>query len=113
MSLRRIAETIADALPGDIARDVRDNSRVVVQSALEKMDLVSREELDIQEKVLQRTRQKVEALEIRVAELEEASFDDHATDLLIHGGILASHLTSSCIHLLSRDSLRLFLSVII
>ena len=72
MSLRRIAETIAAALPGDIARDVRDNSRVVVQSALEKMDLVSREELDIQEKVLQRTRQKVEALEIRVAELEEA-----------------------------------------
>ena len=72
MSLRRIAETIADALPGDIARDVRDNSRVVVQSALGKMDLVSREELDIQEKVLQRTRQKVEALEIRVAELEEA-----------------------------------------
>jgi len=36
------------------------------------MDLVSREELDIQEKVLQRTRQKVEALEIRVAELEGA-----------------------------------------
>ena len=72
MSLRRIAETIAAALPGDIARDVRDNSRVVVQSALEKMDLVSREELDIQEKVLQRTRQKVEALEIRVAELEGA-----------------------------------------
>ena len=72
MSLRRIAETIADALPGDIARDVRDNSRVVVQSALEKMDLVSREGVDIQEKVLQRTRQKVEALEIRVAELEGA-----------------------------------------
>ena len=72
MSFRRIAETIADALPGDIARDVRNNSRVVVQSALEKMDLVSREELDIQEKVLQRTRQKVEDLEARVAELEGA-----------------------------------------
>ena len=72
MSLRRLAESIADALPSDIARDVRNNSRVVVQSALEKMDLVSREELDIQEKVLQRTRQKLEALEARVAELEEA-----------------------------------------
>ena len=72
MSFRRIAETIADALPGDIARDVRNNSRVVVQSALEKMDLVSREELDIQEKVLQRTRQKLEDLEARVAELEGA-----------------------------------------
>ena len=72
MSFRRIAETIADALPGDIARDVRNNSRVVVQSALEKMDLVSREELDIQEKVLQRTRQKLEDLDARVAESEGA-----------------------------------------
>ena len=71
MSLRRLAETIADALPSDIARDVRNNSRVVVQSALEKMDLVSRKELGIQEKVLQRTRQKLEALESRVAELEQ------------------------------------------
>ena len=72
MSFRRIAEPLADALPGDIARDVRNNSRVVVQSALEKMDLVSREEVDIQEKVLQRTRQKLEDLEARVAELEGA-----------------------------------------
>ena len=75
MSLRRLAETIADALPRDIAKDVRENSKVVVQSALEKMDLVGREELDIQEKVLQRTRQKLEALESRVAELEQVLKD--------------------------------------
>jgi hypothetical protein len=42
-----------------------------VQSALEKMDLVSREELDVQEKVLQRTREKLEALEARISELEQ------------------------------------------
>jgi hypothetical protein len=43
----------------------------MVQSALEKMDLVSREELDVQEKVLQRTREKLEALEVRITELEQ------------------------------------------
>ena len=71
MPLRKIAEAVVDVLPKDIARDVRGNTRVVVQSALEKMDLVSREELDIQEKVLQRTREKLEALEIRIIELEQ------------------------------------------
>ena len=35
------------------------------------MDLVSREELDVQEKVLQRTREKLEALESRITELEQ------------------------------------------
>jgi len=71
MPLRKIAEAIVDVLPNDIAKDVRGNTRVVVQSALEKMDLVSREELDIQEKVLQRTRERLEALEIRITELEQ------------------------------------------
>ena len=71
MPLRKIAEAIVDVLPMDIAKDVRGNARVVVQSALEKMDLVSREELDVQEKVLRRTREKIEALEVRITELEQ------------------------------------------
>ena len=71
MAVRKIAEAIVDVLPKDIAKDVRGNTRVLVQSALEKMDLVSREELDIQEKVLQRTRDKLEALEVRITELEQ------------------------------------------
>ena len=71
MPLRKIAEAIVDVLPQNIAKDVRGNTRVVVQSALEKMDLVSREELDVQEKVLQRTREKLEALEARITELEQ------------------------------------------
>ena len=43
MPLRKIADAIVDVLPKDIAKDVRGNTRVMVQSALEKMDLVSRE----------------------------------------------------------------------
>ena len=69
--VRKIAEAIVDVLPKDIAKEVHGNARVVVQAALEKMDLVSREELDIQEKVLQRTREKLEALEVRITELEQ------------------------------------------
>ena len=71
MPLRKIDDAIVDVLPKDIAKDVRGNTRVMVQSALEKMDLVSREELDVQEKVLQRTREKLEALEARISELEQ------------------------------------------
>ena len=71
MPLRKIAEAIVDVLPKEIAKDVRGNTRVMVQSALEKMDLGWREELDVQEKVLQRTRDKLEALEARITELEQ------------------------------------------
>jgi hypothetical protein len=42
----------------------------MAESALSRMDLVTREELDVQQAVLARTRQKLEALEQKVAELE-------------------------------------------
>ena len=71
LPLQKIAEAIVEVLPENIAKDVRGNPRVVVQSALEQMELVSREELDVQEKVLQRTREKLEALEVRITELEQ------------------------------------------
>ena len=71
MSLNKIASAIAEALPRDLSGDVRRNIHAAVQSVLEKMDLVTREEIEVQEKVLLRTRQKLEALEIRIAELEQ------------------------------------------
>lgn len=45
----------------------------LVQSALSRMDLVTREEFDAQAKVLQHTRERLEALERKVADLEEDS----------------------------------------
>jgi hypothetical protein len=71
MSLSKIAAAIAEALPGDLSRDARRNINAAVQSVLEKMDLVTWEELEVQEKILLRTRQKLEALEARIAELEQ------------------------------------------
>jgi len=50
--------------------DMEKNLRAAVQSALGKLDLVTREEFDVQTKVLARSRAKIEQLEKQVAELE-------------------------------------------
>lgn len=50
--------------------DVEQQARAAVTSVLSRLDLVTREEFDAQQAVLLRTREKVEALERRVAELE-------------------------------------------
>ena len=55
------------------AADLEKNLRVLMQSALGRLDLVSREEYDVQREVLARTRAKLEALEARLAELEGKS----------------------------------------
>ncbi len=59
----------------DVARqaqeDVQENLKVAVSSVLSKLDLVTREEFDIQQEVLKKTREKLEALEKRVAEIEK------------------------------------------
>ena len=72
MSLNKIASAIAEALPGDLPGEVRKNIHAAVQSVLEKMDLVTREELELQEKVLLRTREKLESLEARISDLEQS-----------------------------------------
>jgi ubiquinone biosynthesis accessory factor UbiK len=59
------------------AADIEKNARALLASVFAKLDLVSREEFDIQTQVLQRTREKLAALEERVARLE--SRDDSAT----------------------------------
>lgn len=49
--------------------DFENNARAALQGALGKMDLVTREEFDIQQRVLQKTRSKLEALEKRLEQL--------------------------------------------
>jgi len=53
------------------ARDIEKNVKALLASVFEKMDLVTREEFDIQAQLLARTREKLTALEARVAELEK------------------------------------------
>ncbi len=63
---RKVAELIA-ASP---ARDVEKNLRALLSSAFSRLDLVTREEFDIQQEVLSRARDKLQQMEARVAELE-------------------------------------------
>jgi hypothetical protein len=75
MPLKKIAESLSEVLPGELLQDMKKNVRGVVQGSLNKMDLVTREELNVQEKVLARTREQLEVLQQRVSELEKALQD--------------------------------------
>jgi len=64
---------ISEAMPSGARRiqeDMEKNVRAVLGSALSRLDLVNREEFEIQKGVLARSREKIETLEQRVAELE-------------------------------------------
>ena len=74
-SLDDLARQLADAVPRNlkaIGEDLERNFKSLLQTGLAKMDLVTREEYDLQVAVLQRTREKLEALEERIEELERA-----------------------------------------
>ena len=68
-----LAESLGKLLPpgvADMKSDFERNAKSAVQSALGNLDLVTREEFDVQAEVLQRTRARLEALEARVTALE-------------------------------------------
>jgi BMFP domain-containing protein YqiC len=72
--IEELARKLADAVPDSvrsIQSDLEANFRSVLQSGLGKLDLVTREEFEVQEAVLKRTRDKLEALEKRLSELEK------------------------------------------
>jgi ubiquinone biosynthesis accessory factor UbiK len=71
-----IARRLAGAVPENVAalrRDLEQNFKGVLQSQLAKLDLVTREEFDVQSGVLRRTREKLAVLERRLAALEAPS----------------------------------------
>jgi ubiquinone biosynthesis accessory factor UbiK len=72
-ALDEIAKRLAATLPPSVEalrKDFEGNLRAVLQSALARLELVSRQEFDVQAGVLARTREKLEALEARLAALE-------------------------------------------
>ena len=76
--LDELARKLADSVPGNIksmGEDLERNFKSLLQSTLARMDLVTREEFDVQLAVLARTREKLEALEARLATLEENATD--------------------------------------
>jgi ubiquinone biosynthesis accessory factor UbiK len=68
--LEELSARISDFLAASPAKDVEKNLRALLSAAFAKLDLATREELEIQAKVLARSREKLSELETRVAELE-------------------------------------------
>ena len=72
-SIENIARKLAEAVPEGLRamrEDLENNFRSVLRSSLNKLDLVTREEFEVQEAVLAKTREKLEALEARLEEIE-------------------------------------------
>ena len=69
-TLDELAKRIGRAIEASPAKDVEKNVKALLQGGLAKLDVVPRAEFDVQAKVLARTREKLEALEAKVAELE-------------------------------------------
>ncbi len=72
--LEQIAKQIHDSMPGpvkELGADVELKVRQVIQGQLNKLDVVSREEFEIQTQVLLRTRQKLSEIDQKLAALEE------------------------------------------
>lgn len=61
---------INQAIDSSPAKDIEKNVKAMMSQGFSKLDLVTREEFDIQSQVLAKTRAKLEALEQRLAELE-------------------------------------------
>jgi BMFP domain-containing protein YqiC len=63
---------INQAIESSPAKDIEKNVKSMMTQGFSKLDLVTREEFDIQAQVLAKTRAKLEALELRVQQLEES-----------------------------------------
>ncbi len=68
--LNELQDRIHQVLQQSPAKDIEKNLRAMLNQGFSKLDLLTREEFEIQAEVLARTRAKLEALEQRVAELE-------------------------------------------
>src|SRR5512141_43578 len=74
-SLDELARQLAASVPQNLkvlGQDLERNFKTMLQAGIERMELVSREEFDLQRAVLERTRSKLESMEARLADLEKA-----------------------------------------
>ena len=72
--VNRLSEQLSHALPPGVRQlrgDIEDNIKVVLREALARMELVTREEVDVQSALLSRTRSRLEAVEKELKALEQ------------------------------------------
>jgi len=75
-TINEIARRLLESLPATVRgaqADLEHNFQAVLRTTLGKLDLVTRDEFDVQTKVLERTRARLALLEARLAELEQAT----------------------------------------
>ena len=71
--IEELARKLAESVPPGVRAlqaDMERNFRALLEGGLNRMNLVTREEFDVQQRVLERTREKLAALEARIGELE-------------------------------------------
>lgn len=74
--LEELAKKLLGALPASVQNfenEIQQQFKEILQSAFTHLDLVTREEFDVQTKVLARTREKINALQIQVDNLLKAT----------------------------------------
>jgi hypothetical protein len=77
--LDQLARQLAESVPKNLralGEDLEKNFKSLLSAGFERMDLVTREEFDLQTAVLERTREKLDALQARIEALEKAAADD-------------------------------------
>ena len=70
-AIEEITSRVNEVLASSPARDLEKNLRAMLAGVFARLDLVTREEFDIQREVLTRTREKLETLEAKIGELEK------------------------------------------
>jgi len=73
--IEEIAKQVTNAIPPSVknlANDFEEKTKTVLQRKLAQLDVVTREEFDVQTQVLIKTREKLAAMEAKIAELEAA-----------------------------------------
>ncbi len=78
-NINEISNKIKDVVSSSPLGDVEKNLNALLRGVFTKMELVTREEFEVQAEVLRNTRQKLELLEARLAELESASDTQQAS----------------------------------
>lgn len=76
LKLDELSRRLADSVPGSVrqfGRELEGNFKAVLQSQLSKLDLVSRQEFDVQAALLARTESRLAQLEARLKELEKSA----------------------------------------
>ena len=75
-SIENLASKLAESVPESLRsmrEDLEKNFRAVLRASLAKLDLVTREEFEVQEAVLARTREKLEGLERKLEDYEKTA----------------------------------------